>query len=50
MSTEHTENTESAENTEVSDAIATVTCVAVSFIIAVFLWIELSGALKPPIA
>jgi hypothetical protein len=33
-----------------SDAIATITCTAISIILGAFLWIELSGALKPPIA
>jgi len=34
----------------ISEAIATVTCVAISIIIGAYLWIELTAALKPPIA
>ncbi len=37
-------------STAISDAIATVTFLAISIIIGAYLWIELSDALKPPIA
>lgn len=37
-------------STALSDAIATATCTAISIIIGAYLWIQLGGALKPPIA
>jgi hypothetical protein len=37
-------------STEISDTIATVTCTITGIALWAFLWIQMGGALKPPIA
>ena len=37
-------------NTETSDTIATIACTVTAIALWAFLWIQVGGALKPPIA